>query len=102
MKFPLNCLQVNYSFEISQLKDIQLLNLGEHIDDFAIYKYYDMMKSKRIITNTKFELVSPKQIIVTHGKYISLNDFQFKTFNVWKNNYISKELIFVYNKVSVN
>ena len=83
-------MQVNYSYEIFQLKFIQLLKIDENIDDIAIHKYYDMMKNTRIVTNANFELLPSKQIIVNHGKYTLLNDFQFKTFNVWKNNYISK------------
>ena len=40
---------------------------------------------------------------MSHGKHNWLNDFQFQTFNVWKNNSISKELIDEYNKkLSVN
>ena len=62
-----------------------------NVNDIAIYKYYDMVQNKRITTNAKFELVSPKQIIVDHGKYTWLNDYQFKTFDVWKNKYIPKE-----------
>ena len=61
-----------------------------------------MVQNTRLITNEKFELVYPKQIIVNHGKYTWLNDFQFKTFDVWKNNYISKEFISEYNEVSVD
>ena len=61
-----------------------------------------MVQNKRITTNTKFELVSPKTIIVKNGKYIWLNDYQFQTFDIWKNNYTSKELIFGYNEKSVN
>ena len=75
-------MQVNYSYEIFQLKFIQLLKIDENIDDIAIHKYYDMMKNIRLITNIKFELVSPKQIIVKYRKYTWLNNFQFKTFYV--------------------
>ena len=74
----------------------------ENINDVEMYKYYDMVQNTRLITNAKFELVSPKIIIVNHGKYTWLNGYQFKTFYVQKNNYISKELIFEYNEVSVN
>ena len=102
LKFLLNLLQVNYLFEIFQLKDIYLLKMGENIDDITIHKYYDMMKNIRLTTHVKFELVSPKQIIVKHGKYTWLNNFQFKTFYVWKNDSISNELIDEYNVVSVN
>ena len=102
LKFPLNLLQINYSFEIFQLKDIHLLIMDEHINNVAIYKYHGMIQNTRLITNAKFELVYLKTIIVNHGKYIWLNDFQFKTFNVWKNNYISKELVDEYNEVSAN
>ena len=90
LNFPLNLLQVNYSYKIFQLTFIQLLKIDENIDDIAIHKYYDMMKNTRIITNANFELLSSKKIIVNHGKYTLLNYFQFKTFNVWKHNYISK------------
>ena len=55
LKFPLNLLQVNYLFETFQLKDIQQLKMGD-----AIYTYYDMVQNTRLITNAKFELVSPK------------------------------------------
>ena len=55
--FLLNLLQVDYAFEIFQLKDIELLKMGESNDDIVIYKYYDMMKNKRLTTNAKFELV---------------------------------------------
>ena len=82
LKFLLNLLQVNYLFEIFQLKDIQLFKMGENIDNITIHKYYDMMKNIRLITNIKFELVSPKQIIVKYRKYTWLNNFQFKTFYV--------------------
>ena len=65
--------------------------MDENINDVEIYKYYDMVQNTRLITNTKFELASSKQIIVNHSKCSSWwNDFQFKTFNVWKNNYILK------------
>ena len=61
------------------------------------------MKNTRIITNAKFEIVSAKQIIMNHEKYTWLDDFQLKTFNVWNNNSILKELIHAYNEVlSVN
>ena len=60
------------------------------------------MQNTRLITNATFELVSPKQIIVNNGKYTWLNDYQFKAFDVWKNDYISKELISEYNEESVN
>ena len=43
LKFPLNLFQVNYSFEIFQLKDIQLCKIGENINNVAICKYYDMV-----------------------------------------------------------
>ena len=46
--------------------------------------------------------MSPKQIIVNHGKYTCLNDYQFHTFVVWKNNYISKESISEYNEEYLN
>ena len=55
--FLLNLLQVDYAFEIFQLKDIELLKMGENNDDIVIYKYYDTMKNKRLTTNAKFELV---------------------------------------------
>ena len=102
LTFPINLLQANYSFETFQKKDIQLLKMDENVNDVAIYKYYDMVQNTRLITNAKFELVSPGQIIVNHVKYIRLNVYQFKTFDVWKNNYISKELISEYNEVSVH
>ena len=66
LKFPINLLQENIFVEIIQLKAIQLLKMNENVDDVAIYKYYDMVQNKRIRTNAKFELVSPKQIIVNH------------------------------------
>ena len=65
--------------------------MDENVNDVAIYNFYDMVQNKRIITNAKFELVSLKQIIANHGKYTWLNDYQFKTFDVWKNKYIPKE-----------
>ena len=34
--------------------------MGEHIDGIDIHKYYDMKKNKKLTTNAKFELVSPK------------------------------------------
>ena len=38
-----------------------------------------------------------------HGKHTLLNDFQFQSFSIWKNNKITKELIDEYNeKSSVN
>ena len=43
LNFPLNLLQVNYSFEIYQLKVIKLLKMGKNHGDIAIFKYYDMM-----------------------------------------------------------
>ena len=46
-----------------KLKDVQLLKMNEHIDNVAIYKYYDIIQNKRITTNAKFELVSPKQLL---------------------------------------
>ena len=82
MKFLLNLLQINSLFEIFQLKDIQLLKMDENINDVVIYKYYDMVQNTKLITNAKFEFMSLKQIIVNHGKYIWLNDYQFKGFNV--------------------
>ena len=84
LKFLLNLLQVDYVFDIFQLKDIELLKMGENNDDITICKYYYMMKNKSLTTNAKFELVSRKQIIVNHEKHTWLNDFQFKTFNLWK------------------
>ena len=45
LNFPLNLLQVDYVFEIFQLKDIKLLKIGENNDDITIFKYYDMMKT---------------------------------------------------------
>ena len=40
---------------------------------------------------------------MNHRKHTWLNDFQFKTFDVWKHNHISKELIDKYKEVlSVN
>ena len=86
LKFPINLLQENISFEIFQLKDIQLLKMDENVNDVAIYKYYDMVQNKRIKTNSKFELVSQKQIIVNHEKYSLLNGFQFKSFDERTNN----------------
>ena len=56
-----------------------------------------MIQNKRIITNAKFELVSPKQIIINHGQLKWLNDFQFKSFDVWKNDNMSNEIIITYN-----
>ena len=76
--------------------------MEENVNDVAIFKYYDIVQNKRITTNAKFELVSLKQIIMNHGKYACLNDFQFQTFDAWKNNYILKELISEYNEVSVH
>ena len=64
--------------------------MDENVNDVSIYNYYDIVQNKRITTNVKFELVSPKQIIVNHGRYTWFNDFQFKSFDVWKNNIISK------------
>ena len=101
LKLSLNLLQGNVSFEIFQLKDIQLLKMDENINDVVIYKYYDMVQNTRLITYAKCELMSPKYIIVNNGKYTWSNYFQFKTFNVWKTS-ISKELIFEYNEISVN
>ena len=49
-----------------------------------------MVQNTRLITNAKFELASSKQIIVNHGKCSWLNDFQFKIFDLWKNNSILK------------
>ena len=46
--------------------------------------------------------MSPKTIIVNHGNYSWLNDFQSQSFDVWKNNIMSNELITNYNKESVN
>ena len=102
LKFPINLLQENISVVIIQLKEIQLSKMNENINDIAIYKYYDIMQNKRITTNAKFELVSPKTIIVNHGNYSWLNDFQSQSFDVWKNNIMSNELITNYNKESVN
>ena len=51
--------------------------MNGNVNDVVIYKYYDMVQNKRTTMNAKFELVSPKQIIVNHGKYSWLNDFQF-------------------------
>ena len=84
------------------MNDNQLLKINENIDDVAIYMYYDMVQNKRITTNAKFELVSPKQIIMNHWKYSWLNDFQFKSFDVWKSNIKSNELITKYNDESIN
>ena len=66
--------------------------MDENVNDVSIYNYYDIVQNKRITTNVKFELVSPKQISVNHEKYTWLNDYQFKIFDEWKNDYISKEL----------
>ena len=71
------------------IKDIQLWKMGVNINDVVIYKYYDMVQNTKLITNVKFEFMSLKKIIANHGKYTWLNDFQFKRFNVWKNNSIS-------------
>ena len=76
LKFLLNLLQVDYVFEIFQLKDIELLKIDENNDDIVIFKYYDMMRKLRLITNVKFKLVSSKKSIANHGKYSWLNDFQ--------------------------
>ena len=61
LKFLLNLLQVDYVFEIFQLKDIELLKIDENNDDIVIFKYYDMMRKLRLITNVKFKLVSSKK-----------------------------------------
>ena len=58
-----------------KLKDVQLLKMTKKNDDVAIYKYYDMIQNKRIRKNAKFQLVSPKQIIINHGQLKWLNDF---------------------------
>ena len=42
--------------------------MDENINDVEIYKYYDMVQNTRLITNTKFELASSKQIIVNYSK----------------------------------
>ena len=47
LTFLLNLLQVDYVFEIFQLKDMKVLKMGENHDDIAIFKYYDMIKNKR-------------------------------------------------------
>ena len=73
--------------------------MNENLNDVMIYKYYDMVKNKRIKTNAKFELVSPKQIIINHGNYTWLNDFQYKTFDEWKKENMSHEIINAYNDV---
>ena len=99
LNFLLNLLQVDYVFEIFQLKDIELLKIDENHDDIAIFKCYDMMKKIRLITNVKFKLVSSKNIIANHGKHTWLIDFQLQTFNVRENNSISKELIDEYNEM---
>ena len=66
--------------------------MSKNIDDVAIYKYYDMIQNKIITTNAKFKLVSPKNIIINHGHFSWLNDFQFKSFDVWKNNNMSNNI----------
>ena len=83
LKFPINLL-LKKKIEIIQLKDIQLLKMNDNIDNVAIYKYYDMIQNKRITTNAKFELVSPNEIIIHHGNFSWFNNFQFKSFDVWK------------------
>ena len=62
-----------------------------------------MMINRRRIINANFELVSPKRIMTNHGNYTWLNEFQFQSSNIWKNNTITKKLIDEYNeKLSVN
>ena len=85
-----------------QLKDHQLLKMSKNIDDVAIYKYYDMIQNKIITTNAKFKLFSPTKYIINHGHFSWLNDFQFKSFDVWKNNNMSNKLITIYNDESIN
>ena len=85
-----------------KLKDVQLLKMNENIDDITIYKYYDMIQNKIFIINAKFELVSPNQIIINHGQLKWLNDFQFKSFDEWKNDNMTNEIITTYNDESFN
>ena len=86
-------LVVNYEFEMFHLKDVELLKMIESQYETTTFKHCDMMSNRRIIFNAKFELVSPIQIVMSHGKYIWLNDFQFQLFNIWRNNTITKYLI---------
>ena len=102
LKVPINLLAERISFEITKLKDVQLLKMNENVDDVTIYKYYDMIKNRRFIINAKFELVSPNQIIINHGQLKWLNDFQFKSFDEWKNDNMTNEIITTYNDESFN
>ena len=68
-------MQENIYVEIFHLKDIKLLKMDENVNDVAMYKYNDMVQNERITTNSKFELVSSKHIVVNHGKCTWLNDF---------------------------
>ena len=62
-----------------------------------------MMINRRRRINANFELVSPKRIMMNYGNYTWLNEFQFQSSNIWKNNTITKNLIDEYNeKLSVN
>ena len=63
LKLLLNLLQVDYVFEIFQLKDIELLKIDENNDDIVIFKYYDMLRKLRLITNVKFKLLSSKKVL---------------------------------------
>ena len=102
LKVPINLLIERISFEIMKLKDVKLLKMNENIDDVTIYKYYDMIQNKRLIINEKIELVSPNQIIINHGRLKWLNDFQFKSFDEWKNDNMTNEIITTYNDKSFN
>ena len=72
--------------------------MSESQDKIATFKYCDIMSNRRIIINAKFELVSPKRIMMNHGKYTCLNYVQFQSFNIWRNNTITKDLIDKYNE----
>ena len=102
LKVPIILLVERISFEIMKLKDVQLLKMNENVDDITIYKDYDMIQNKRFIINAKFELVLPNQIIINHGQLKWLNDFQFKSFDEWKNDNMTNEIIFTYNDESFN
>ena len=69
LKSSICVLKVNYAFGIFQLRDIELLKIGESHDMIANFRYYIMMNNKRIIINAKFKLVSTKESITNHGKH---------------------------------
>ena len=47
-------------------------------------------------------MVSPNEIIIHHGNFSWFNNFQFKSFDVWKNDNMSNEIITTYNDESFN